>query len=96
MLSLELIVLSYATIVQAVDGAWGKWSAWSECSEGCGFSIQSRNRACDNPAPSLGGQPCYGLAHQTSVCDAESCNGAVPLTALEHSETCFTRNILEH
>nr|CDJ92000.1 Thrombospondin domain containing protein [Haemonchus contortus] len=58
----------------SVNGGWGKWSAWSECPDGCGFAIQSRHRACNNPTPSSGGQVCHGLAHQTSVCGTESCN----------------------
>lgn len=60
----------------AVDGGWESWSAWSDCPEGCGFALQFRNRACSNPPPSSGGQACHGLAHHTSVCDTELCNGS--------------------
>ncbi|KAK6032676.1 thrombospondin type 1 domain protein, partial [Ostertagia ostertagi] len=68
----------------SVNGAWGMWSAWSECPDGCGFAIQSRHRACNNPAPSSGGEACHGLAHQTSVCGTESCNGSHILRSLPH------------
>lgn len=60
----------------AVDGAWGSWSSWSECPNGCGFALQSRSRSCDSPPPAFGGKVCRGLAHQTSVCVSELCNGS--------------------
>ncbi|VDO64292.1 unnamed protein product [Haemonchus placei] len=58
--------------------------SWMLCtySDGCGFAIQSRHRACNNPTPSSGGQVCHGLAHQTSVCGTESCNGSHILRSL--------------
>ncbi|RCN46995.1 thrombospondin type 1 domain protein [Ancylostoma caninum] len=59
----------------SVDGAWGSWSSWSECPSGCGFALQSRSRKCDSPPPAFGGKVCRGLAHQTSVCVSELCNG---------------------
>ena len=43
------------------DGSWSDWSAWRECDSGedC---VYTRTRACDNPAPLLGGLECAGEA----------------------------------
>ncbi|XP_058951792.2 A disintegrin and metalloproteinase with thrombospondin motifs adt-1 isoform X1 [Pocillopora verrucosa] len=56
-----------------VDGGWGDWSAWSACSVTCGPSTSIRNRKCDNPAPSNGGQPCAGLPFANKPCNKGSC-----------------------
>jgi hypothetical protein len=48
-----------------VDGKFGKytkWSKWGECSASCGKGLKTRirSRACNNPQPQYGGQPCKG------------------------------------
>lgn len=43
------------------DGHWSDWGSWSLCSKSCGWGgIRQRIRACDNPPPGHGGQPCAG------------------------------------
>ncbi|XP_059154874.1 sushi, von Willebrand factor type A, EGF and pentraxin domain-containing protein 1-like [Physella acuta] len=41
-----------------VDGGFGEWGEWSTCSSSCGGGVSTRQRSCDNPAPSQGGKPC--------------------------------------
>ncbi|XP_071142427.1 SCO-spondin-like isoform X3 [Mytilus edulis] len=55
-----------------VDGGWGSWSN-PICSVTCGNGIQSRNRACDNPVPSVDGQTCNGSSVDTSDCSLNDC-----------------------
>ena len=45
----------------AKDGSWSAWTAWRECvsGENC---VYTRTRACDDPAPLLGGRECAGEA----------------------------------
>ena len=48
-----------------VDLKWGthtQWSEWGECSASCGKGLKTktRSRACNNPQPQYGGQPCKG------------------------------------
>ena len=35
--------------------------------------LQIRSRACDSPAPSLGGESCRGSAVQRKTCEGHSC-----------------------
>ncbi|KAK7095386.1 coadhesin-like [Littorina saxatilis] len=58
--------------------AYGGWSAWTErsrtaCSKTCGpgNQIVTKARTCTNPAPSGGGQSCYG---SSSISQTVSCN----------------------
>ena len=54
----------------AVDGMWGEWSEWSKCTKSCKFGTQSRNRKCNNPAPTHDGKDCEGPAEQSRKCNA--------------------------
>ncbi|KAI1724133.1 thrombospondin type 1 domain-containing protein [Ditylenchus destructor] len=65
------------TALIPMDGRWGSWSDWSLCPTTCGFSFQWRQRICDTPAPSNGGQSCHGLAYMTSVCRTNPCPDSV-------------------
>ncbi|XP_076451135.1 uncharacterized protein LOC143287013 [Babylonia areolata] len=56
-----------------VDGGWRSWEAWSVCPVTCGGANQTRERSCDNPAPSNGGQPCVGVANETRLCNPQPC-----------------------
>ncbi|XP_022080242.1 SCO-spondin-like isoform X2 [Acanthaster planci] len=56
-----------------VHGGWSGWGAWSECSVTCGGGSITRSRACDDPAPSWGGDDCPGEAEETEVCSPDPC-----------------------
>ena len=62
--------------IEAVDGQWGdweSWGSWSNCSLPCGGGEKTRNRErkCDNPKPSNGGNPCEGERTEQEI---ENCN----------------------
>lgn len=59
---------------QAIDGEWGIWSPWSECSVNCGVGYRFRERKCNNPAPSNGGQYCKGNNNEFELCNEDPCN----------------------
>ncbi|KAF8561358.1 hypothetical protein P879_00953, partial [Paragonimus westermani] len=57
-----------------VSGSWSPWSAWSECSASCGTGgTQSRQRQCDNPAPTNGGRLCSGKGLMVRACNRGPC-----------------------
>ena len=65
-----------------VDGQWGDWSSWgfwSNCSVSCGSGKKSRtrDRNCDTPKPSNGGNDCYGddIEEETEICNTTACPG---------------------
>ncbi|OCT66869.1 hypothetical protein XELAEV_18038150mg [Xenopus laevis] len=57
-------------------GAWGNWGLWGQCSESCTtegsgiFPVQTRQRQCNNPSPSLvpPGRPCGQESRQVQDC----------------------------
>ncbi|KAF6769316.1 hypothetical protein AHF37_11847 [Paragonimus kellicotti] len=50
------------------------WSPWSECSASCGTGgTQSRQRQCDNPAPTNGGRLCSGKGLMVRACNRGPC-----------------------
>ena len=56
-----------------MNGQWSQWTSWSSCSQTCGGGIRTRQRQCNNPPPSNGGQGCVGnridqLSCNTGVC----------------------------
>ncbi|XP_057305531.1 uncharacterized protein LOC130642791 [Hydractinia symbiolongicarpus] len=51
-----------------VHGEWTAWAAWTRCNQTCGHGVQSRNRSCSNPFPSLGGEKCFGEEKQYQAC----------------------------
>ncbi|XP_032221484.2 adhesion G protein-coupled receptor B2 isoform X2 [Nematostella vectensis] len=51
-----------------IDGNWSVWGAWSACSVTCGSGQKTRRRACNNPAPSNGGQQCLGDDVESGSC----------------------------
>ena len=77
----------YMTIV---DGNWSLWSLWSDCSVSCGYAagVQTRKRACDDPAPDHGGMECPGVEDGSRDCD--------PPPPLCTSENIFTVLSLKH
>ncbi|XP_060072936.1 coadhesin-like [Ylistrum balloti] len=56
-----------------VDGNWTDWQAWGNCSETCGNGVRIRNRTCENPSPSSGGNDCEGSASDTQNCTLIPC-----------------------
>ncbi|CAK8674248.1 unnamed protein product [Clavelina lepadiformis] len=54
-------------------GVWGTWAAWTPCSVSCGGGVQFRARMCDDPPPSLHGDPCEGLRYQQRECTRRVC-----------------------
>ncbi|XP_063687572.1 uncharacterized protein LOC134820861 isoform X3 [Bolinopsis microptera] len=55
-------------------GNWGEWSGWSSCSVDCGKGVKSRERVCDNPEASDGGDPCAGSAMEFDECIKPDCD----------------------
>ena len=66
-------------IVKKGDGSWSNWGAWETCSVTCGQGEKTRNRTCDNPTPSNGGQPCDGNSTDMASCSLSSCPGICDL-----------------
>lgn len=56
-----------------IDGHWGRWSSWSECSAKCGQGQKQRQRKCNDPVPSHGGQGCSGVASESKACEIMPC-----------------------
>uniref|UniRef100_A0A8D2L3M7 SCO-spondin n=1 Tax=Varanus komodoensis TaxID=61221 RepID=A0A8D2L3M7_VARKO len=59
-----------------VSGAWAGWGEWSDCDAECRGGVRSRARACADPPPKNGGQPCPGDAVQTEPCNQQPCGDA--------------------
>ncbi|VDH94652.1 Hypothetical predicted protein [Mytilus galloprovincialis] len=55
-----------------VDGQWSSWTTTS-CSMTCGNGMTYRNRTCDNPSPSDGGNMCQGVDNESTVCNLGDC-----------------------
>ena len=62
-------------LCSVVDGGWSIWYQWSECSVTCSNGTQTRERACDSPAPAHGGRECEGDRNQTRGCFLRHCPG---------------------
>lgn len=56
-----------------IDGEWGVWSPWSECTANCEGGYRLRERKCNNPTPSKGGQYCKGNHIEYERCKEEPC-----------------------
>jgi len=63
----------YNCQTSAIDGQWSAWGEYSTCTKTCGGGTQTRTRTCSNPAPSLGGSQCPGLASESRDCNTDSC-----------------------
>ncbi|XP_021339260.1 hemicentin-1-like [Mizuhopecten yessoensis] len=57
-----------------VNGIWNDWQSWSDCSATCGNGDMTRNRTCDNPPPSFGGNYCEGTATENQSCKLTNCS----------------------
>ncbi|XP_071138998.1 A disintegrin and metalloproteinase with thrombospondin motifs adt-1-like isoform X4 [Mytilus edulis] len=56
-----------------VLGAWSEWGVWSLCSTSCGSGNRTRNRLCENPPPSNGGEYCNGKTLDSDTCNTHEC-----------------------
>ncbi|XP_067940287.1 hemicentin-1-like [Watersipora subatra] len=56
-----------------IHGNWSGWQQWGECTLPCNGGQRKRFRACDNPAPQLGGRSCIGARQETGACNSQSC-----------------------
>ncbi|WAR30074.1 FCN2-like protein [Mya arenaria] len=52
---------------------WSAWEQWAPCPVTCGFGVTSRDRKCNNPAPSLLGQQCDGHDRDWRSCRRRNC-----------------------
>ncbi|XP_053398910.1 SCO-spondin-like isoform X2 [Mercenaria mercenaria] len=52
-----------------INGMWSFWSDWLPCDVTCEAGTQSRLRICNNPPAQYGGDPCFGSAIDSTVCD---------------------------
>jgi len=41
----------------------------------CGGGYKHKTRTCTNPAPSYGGDDCYGSKKETVACNTQDCKG---------------------
>ncbi|XP_061171858.1 uncharacterized protein LOC133181356 [Saccostrea echinata] len=57
----------------AKDGGWSSWSVWSPCTKTCGSGTRTRNRDCNNPVPSNGGNMCPGDPTEFQACNPTAC-----------------------
>jgi len=57
----------------SVNGAWGPWRDLGQCDVSCGSGKKTSVRACNNPAPSNGGQSCSGPGKKTTPCNTKPC-----------------------
>ncbi|XP_052786287.1 uncharacterized protein LOC128221727 [Mya arenaria] len=55
------------------NGEWSAWEQWAPCPVTCGFGVTSRDRKCNNPAPSLLGQQCDGDNKDWGSCFRRNC-----------------------
>ncbi|XP_057667555.1 semaphorin-5A [Diorhabda carinulata] len=56
-----------------IDGGWGPWSPWTSCTVPCSGGYRLRQRKCDNPIPTNGGQYCKGNDIEYERCNEGSC-----------------------
>ncbi|GIY02351.1 a disintegrin and metalloproteinase with thrombospondin motifs 16 [Caerostris extrusa] len=54
-----------------IDGGWGPFSEWSNCSRPCGGGLMIRERKCDSPPPSNGGNYCKGEENEYQICGTQ-------------------------
>lgn len=64
------------TTLLTVHGKWSDWVGWSQCSLTCGAGVQTRDRKCNNPAPSHDGNFCTGDPYEIKPC-IHGCPGSV-------------------
>ncbi|XP_078665441.1 ectin-like [Branchiostoma floridae x Branchiostoma belcheri] len=56
--------------------SWSAWGSWSNCSVGCGFGQQTRERECLNLPEGCGDYHCPGQSGDTRLCyEVQLCSG---------------------
>ena len=66
-------MIQYHNSSTIVHGDWGNWNAWGACTVTCLGGTQTRDRACDNPAPVHGGNDCDGNNDESQPCNTGPC-----------------------
>ena len=66
--------------VPLVNGGWGDWTHWGPCSRTCESGRSTRERRCNNPPATSGGQPCSGNDSESRECNTYSCRGKYLIT----------------
>merc|ERR1712203_425849 len=56
-----------------VHGGWSDWSEYGDCDKPCGGGLQTRQRRCNQPPPSLGGNYCDGNQTNSTECNMHDC-----------------------
>ena len=62
-------------LIVLINGGWGSWTNWSSCDATCGGGQRTRQRYCNNPAPSGGGSDCAGTNSEQEICNTGNCPG---------------------
>ena len=58
-----------------LDGGWSEFGEWDNCTMPCDGGTTCRERLCNNPTPSFGGEQCHGEAQECKDCNTLSCKG---------------------
>ena len=58
-----------------IHGGWSTWEDTPTCSATCGSATKQQKRACNNPPPANGGNPCQpvGASTRTVNCKVPKC-----------------------
>ncbi|CAL1526316.1 unnamed protein product [Lymnaea stagnalis] len=76
-------VCQYIGNQKPVHGHWNTWASWTPCSSECGVGVRQRTRACENPAPAYGGDPCKGEENIWDTCVNNICENFQDIRAGE-------------
>ncbi|XP_035209664.1 A disintegrin and metalloproteinase with thrombospondin motifs 16-like isoform X2 [Stegodyphus dumicola] len=79
--------------VKAIDGGWSPFSPWSKCSRHCGGGLMIRERFCDSPPPSNGGNYCKGEEKEYQICGTKSCDVDSPEYQTDQCATFNKRTV---
>ncbi|GIY90239.1 a disintegrin and metalloproteinase with thrombospondin motifs 16 [Caerostris darwini] len=76
-----------------IDGGWGPFSEWSNCSRPCGGGLMIRERKCDSPPPSNGGNYCKGEENEYQICGTQECKSVDPEYFIDQCATFNKRTV---
>ena len=89
-LNSTLFAKQYCFTNYPVHGGWSVWNGWGDCDSSCGVGLQHRDRLCNSPRPSFGGDHCFGDNSAYRICIDMQCNGKVAQTCA--SKTPFKKS----